>query len=370
MTTQRDTVRHSKDLVSVIMPAYNGEKVIEDSIKSVLTQTHTPIELIIIDDASSDDTFTRIKEHEHNSNVAVFKAIRHQKNLGLAATLNHGLRESGGEFVVILHQDCVLADAEWIAKALEYFHKNERTAVVTGYYGIPPDKLTFATKAFGVFRRQYHARNLEQFEEEVTFSEGKCDIYRRAVLEKLSGFPERFRIAGEDLYVSYKIRQLGYSIVKSYTLPVIQKFGPAADSLSKNLKKEFIFGKAMGGIFPMFKMFLFKRIAMSQYSKVRSLQRASQPVFVASFIILLLLAVVLQSMLLFYLILVILGIRYVFYVATIWTELLRMSSIFHKTTVFSFLEALAIAALGVVIDFVYTIGFGYGLVLYMMGSRL
>jgi glycosyltransferase involved in cell wall biosynthesis len=352
------------------MPAYNGEKVIEDSIESVLDQIYAPIELIIIDDASGDDTFAKMKKHEHDNRVASFKAIKHERNEGLAATLNHGLKESSGRYLAILHQDCVLMDKDWLSKALEYFFSDEKIAVVTGYYGIPPENLTFVTKAFGVFRRQYHAINPKQMDEEVTFSEGKCDMYRKDVLEKIGGFPERFRIAGEDLYVSYKIRQSGCSIVKSYKLPVVQKFGPAADSLSKNLKKEFVFGKAMGGIFPMFGTFLFKKMNASEYSRTRSLQRATQPLFVLFFILLLLLAAIFRNTLIFYSALAILGIRYFLYVITIWGELRRMSDLFHKTATVSFFEALVIAALGVLIDFAYTLGFGYGLVLYTIGARL
>lgn len=357
------------ELVSVVIPAFNGEETILDSIESVLEQTYRPVELVVVDDASCDDTYEKVNRYIHDSSFARYKVIRHDKNLGLAATLNHGLRVGRGRYVLILHQDCVLADRDWMTKALEYFN-NDRIAVVTGYYGLPPKKLTFVAKAFGVFRRQYHAVNPKQIDEEVTFSEGKCDVFRKRVLEKIGGFPERFKIAGEDLAVSYKIRQSGYSIVKSYKLPVIQKFGPSGNSLSENLKKEFAFGKAMGGIFSMFKTFLFKKLGTSKYSRTRSLQRATQPFFVFVFVFLLLLSTIFYSTLIFYLALATLGIRYFFYAITLWSELRHMSTIFHKNTTFCFLEALVIAALGVTIDFTYTFGFGYGLVLYMLKARL
>jgi len=369
LTAKTNTKPVLTELVSVIMPAYNGEKTICNSIESVLNQTYKPIELIIIDDASKDTTFEKINECKHEDNIAFYRVIKHDRNLGLAATLNHGIKESHGKYVVILHQDCVFADKNWIINALEYF-ANSKVAVVTGYYGIPPKKLNFFAKAFGIFRRQYHAANLKQVEEEVTFSEGKCDVYRKDVLEKIGGFPERFRIAGEDLFVSYKIRQQGFLILKSYRLPVIQKFGPAADNLSKNLRKEFVFGKAMGGIFLMFKAFLFKKMRVSKYSRIRSLQRASQPLFAMAFILLLLSAIVLTSLTIFWLTIIVLVIRYLFYVATIWNELLSMSEVFGKSKGVSFLESLLIAALGLVIDFVYSLGLLYGLILYTIGTRL
>jgi len=359
--------KEQRELVSVIVPAYNGERVIEESIESVLSQTYTPIELIIIDDASKDGTYARIRKYENDDRAAIFKAVKHDENKGLAATLNDGIKKSQGKFIVILHQDCVLIGNDWIFKGLKYLLDDPRVAVVTGYYGIPPKKLTFTPKAFGVLRRQYHAANPKRMDEEVTFSEGKCDIYRREILEKIGGFPERFRIAGEDLYVSYKTRQLGYSIVKSYKLPVLQKFGLAADNVPKNLKKEFIFGEAMGGIFPMFRTFLFKKMSTSEYSRTRSLQRATQPLFVFCFIFLLLLAAAFHSLLILYLASAMLVARYLFYVITIRSELRRMTSVLHEDATSPFLEALVIAALGIVIDFVYALGFGYGLVSYLIG---
>ncbi len=357
------------ELVSVIMPAYNGEATILDSIESVLNQTYEPIELIIVDDASRDDTYENVNERKHQESIAFYKVIKHDRNLGLAATLNHGIRESHGKYITILHQDCVLADKDWIKNALEYF-VDRKIAVVTGYYGIPPKKLGFVAKAFGIFRRQYHAASSKQAEDEVTFSEGKCDVFRKEVLESIGGFPERFRIAGEDLYVSYRIRQQGSVILKSYKLPVIQKFGPAADNLPKNLRKEFIFGKAMGGVFPMFKTFLFKKIGASKYSGTRSLQRATHPLFVSTFALLLLLAVIFMNALIAYLALALLLFRYAFYVVTISRELLRMTDVFRQSKEVSFLESLSVAALGLIVDFVYTFGFSYGLVLYAIGAKL
>lgn len=349
-----------------MIPAFNGEETISESIESVVSQEYRPIEIIIVDDASEDCTLEKIEVFKQGDR-APFRVFHHNTNLGLAATLNHGIEESRGSNVLILHQDCVLAHEGWLDRALRYFNE-EKVAVVTGYYGIPPKALNFATKAFGVFRRQFHTPSFLQTEE-VTFSEGKCDLYRKTVLQQIGGFPERFRIAGEDLFVSFRIRQLGFMILKSYNLPVVQKFGRTT-SLAGNLRKEFIFGKAMGGIFPMFKTFVFKNLQVSQYSRVRSFQRATQPLFVVSFIILLLLSSFLTSPLLLYSAITLLLLRLLFYLIIIQKELTRQTRIFWKSESNIFLKALLIAALGLVIDFVYTLGFSYGLLLYTIGARL
>ena len=88
-------------LVSVIIPAYNRAHLIEQAIKSVLKQTYSNIELIIVDDASTDDTETVIK----NIDNAGIKYIKQEQNKGAAAARNRGIRESNGEFISFLDSD-------------------------------------------------------------------------------------------------------------------------------------------------------------------------------------------------------------------------------------------------------------------------
>jgi glycosyltransferase involved in cell wall biosynthesis len=81
-------------LVSVILPVYNAAQFVEESIKSILNQTYTNFELIIINDGSTDESekiISRIND----------KRIRYyyQPNIGLAKTLNRGIEVSNGEFI-------------------------------------------------------------------------------------------------------------------------------------------------------------------------------------------------------------------------------------------------------------------------------
>jgi len=354
-------------LVSVIIPAYNGEHIISSSVKSVLNQSYKPLELIIIDDASVDGTYEKLCILQKELRANFLKVLKHEKNLGLAATLNHGIRESKGKYILVLHQDCELIGDNWISKSLRYFEDN-RVAVVTGYYGIPPEKTSFIVRMFGILRKQYHASQ-STLTEEVTFSEGKCDIYKRDILEKIGLFPERYKIAGEDLVVSYSIRQKGYALIKSYELPVLQRFGHGATTLRGNLKKEFIFGKAMGGVFGQFKFFLFKGLEASSYSKSRSTHRASQPLFIALFLLLLALSVATKNQFVFVLTMVALVSRLIYYCVRTFKEHKRIFNIGNRKEK-RFLEILATSMLGLAADSLYTFGFVYGLLLYAAGAKL
>ena len=100
-------------LVSVIMPSYNHEKFISTAIRSVLNQSFSDFELIIIDDASQDNSKEIIKNFKEKDNR--IRTIFHNKNKGIARTLNEGIDKAKGKFVAFLASDDV-----WTSNKLEY----------------------------------------------------------------------------------------------------------------------------------------------------------------------------------------------------------------------------------------------------------
>ena len=89
--------------VSVIMPAYNMERFIAQAIRSVMAQTMTDWELLVIDDGSSDRTCAIVEElAAKDSRVRLY---RNTSNVGVAKTRNRGVDLSRGEFIALLDSD-------------------------------------------------------------------------------------------------------------------------------------------------------------------------------------------------------------------------------------------------------------------------
>ena len=91
-----------KPLVSVLIPAFNHEKYIQQAIKSIINQDYKNIELLIIDDGSTDDTWNKIQEMKFlciGRFVNIF--FEKQKNNGVCTTLNRLIQKSNGEFILI-----------------------------------------------------------------------------------------------------------------------------------------------------------------------------------------------------------------------------------------------------------------------------
>ena len=99
------------DLVSIIMPSYNTEKYIRDSIESVLAQTYSNWELIIVDDCSTDNTEEIVKPFLCDGRIRFFK---NAKNSGAAISRNFALREARGKWIAFLDSDDI-----WVPEKLE-----------------------------------------------------------------------------------------------------------------------------------------------------------------------------------------------------------------------------------------------------------
>lgn len=89
-----------KDLVSIITPCYNGEKVISRLMDSVLNQTYKKIEFILVNDGSTDNTESIVKSYEQKftQEGMIFKYV-YQENRGLGGAIDTGLKHFTGEFL-------------------------------------------------------------------------------------------------------------------------------------------------------------------------------------------------------------------------------------------------------------------------------
>ncbi|PJA94745.1 hypothetical protein CO130_02855, partial [Candidatus Jorgensenbacteria bacterium CG_4_9_14_3_um_filter_38_10] len=90
----------SNPLVSIIIPAYNAEKYIQRALESALAQTYKDIEIIVIDDGSTDKTAEIIKTYQDPRIIYFF-----QKNQGQGPARNNGIKKSQGEYITFLDAD-------------------------------------------------------------------------------------------------------------------------------------------------------------------------------------------------------------------------------------------------------------------------
>jgi len=114
--------------VSVILPVYNSEKTISESIRSILDQSYTDFELIIIDDGSIDDSASIINEFE-DSRISFHQ---NKQNLRLIATLNIGIGMAKGKYIIRMDADDIMLK-DRIKEQVAFMEKNKQI-VASGTY--------------------------------------------------------------------------------------------------------------------------------------------------------------------------------------------------------------------------------------------
>lgn len=109
-------------MISIITASYNYENYIKETIESVLAQTYSDWEMIIVDDGSRDNSINVIKSYcDRDSRIKLFTHDEN-KNKGLAATLQLGLKEAKGDWIIFLESDDYIAP-NYIAKKIEIINK-------------------------------------------------------------------------------------------------------------------------------------------------------------------------------------------------------------------------------------------------------
>lgn len=118
-------------LVSVIIPNYNKEKYIRECLNSVLNQTYPNIEIIIIDDCSSDGSRKIIEEYQEK--FSKIKAILLEKNKGVSHARNIGIEAASGFFVTMLDSDDFYYNRNKIKNEIELLELHNEQGIAYSY---------------------------------------------------------------------------------------------------------------------------------------------------------------------------------------------------------------------------------------------
>ena len=139
-----DESRRKLGLVSIIMPSYNTAAYIKESIQSVLNQTYTNWELLIVDDCSTDST-DEVLETIKDSRIRYFK---NDKNSGAAVSRNKALREARGQWIAFLDSDDLWMP-EKLEKQIYFMETNSYAFSYTNYEEIDADGNKTGVKVSG-----------------------------------------------------------------------------------------------------------------------------------------------------------------------------------------------------------------------------
>jgi len=192
--------------VSVIIPCYNREQYISETIHSVLSQTWPNIELIVVDDGSSDSS--RAVLESFGSRLQILEHPG-RTNLGQSAAINMGIQNSSGEYVAILDSDDLFAPDK-IEKQVYFLEQNPQ-------FGLVYSNCISIDENGGELHKMYFPGHKppsgpEQVLVECCFNVPSNSLFRRDIYEKVGFFDETLRSAQDHDYAVRiaEITRVGY----------------------------------------------------------------------------------------------------------------------------------------------------------------
>lgn len=217
--------------VSVIIPTYNGAPYIAEALASVCAQTFNDLEIVVLDDGSTDHTL-QIVAQCHDPRLRI---IRNSARLGLAGNWNAGIAQSQGEYILILHQDDRLAPT-MLATRVKQLDENPRAGFAYGAYRLI-DSAGQTLQIAQPFAVDHVWDGAEEFKHHIRKNYVQCPtiVVRRACYESLGGFNPQLKYA-LDWEMWLRIESHGYQV--TYSAQVLSDWRLHAVSATRVLANE------------------------------------------------------------------------------------------------------------------------------------
>jgi GT2 family glycosyltransferase len=187
-------------LVSIIIVNYNGAGLLRDCLDSVRRVTYANFEVILVDNASRDDSLKVL------ANYPWVKVIESSSNLGFTGGNNLGLRHSRGELVLLLNNDTVVSP-EFLEILVRYLERHPEVGIAQGKMLLPRHQNTldvcgaFMTPLGFLYNYGYFKPDGPKYQRNypIFTAKGACLIFRRALIEKVGGY-----LFNEELFCYYE----------------------------------------------------------------------------------------------------------------------------------------------------------------------
>lgn len=209
----------NKDLVSIIIPTYNRSDTILRSINSVIYQTYTNIEIIVVDDASTDDDTHKVITSINDSRLHF---IRNKKNLGVAESRNIGAMASQGKYIAFNDSDDIWQEDK-LEKQIKVFNKNSNCELCYCSYILHNQDILTQFPNISIEKTKLEGKIYKYLLEENFIGTPTIIVSRNAFMS-VSGFNKKLR-AFDDwelvLKISrlYEVRFLNEVLVHAYYSP-------------------------------------------------------------------------------------------------------------------------------------------------------
>lgn len=194
--------------VSLILPAFNEEKLIDQTLESLMNLDYPAFEVIVVDDGSSDETYTRATRWQKRHSARL-KVIR-QTNLGKAAALNSGIHAAKGEIVFCMDADSTL-ERQAVRRAVRHF-ADPSVGAVAGHVQVRNRRGFWTSLQFLEYMEGLNlVRRFQGFFRIVNIIPGPCGAFRKSLLKEIGLYTSD--TFAEDCDITLRILERGWKVV-------------------------------------------------------------------------------------------------------------------------------------------------------------
>lgn len=195
--------------VSIVIPSFNGKKLLEELLPSLVKYIDQYIEVIIVDNGSSDGTCDWLKE-----NYPQFQLVSLKNNLGFTGGVNSGVKVASGEWLLILNNDCFI-NKNTIDNMIKYCEKNHFVAtspILVNTQGKLENAGYFVDLKIGIVRLNTDVTktDLDSKNNFIFGLTAACLLISKEVFDNIGGFDESFHSYLEDVDLFIRIQKAGY----------------------------------------------------------------------------------------------------------------------------------------------------------------
>ena len=198
---------------TIVIPNLNGAGWLRDSIESIWAQTEQDFELIVVDNASTDESLAIARSYVGRERYTL---IENDHNTGFSAAVNQGIRAAKGEYVVMFNNDA-FAEPDWLAELIAAAEQDERIFAVQSLMirhferDIADDAGDYVT-LFGWACKRGDGFPWRRYQkpQRIFSACGGASLYRKKILDEIGWFDELFFAYFEDVDLSWRANSLGY----------------------------------------------------------------------------------------------------------------------------------------------------------------
>ncbi len=221
-----------KPMVSILVPCYNEEKVIKASLESLINQTYSNYEILVIDDGSTDDTYLIAKNLEFNNGKTKLKAYT-KPNSGKADALNFGIEKAKGDLFLAVDADSKIS-SDALELMVKYFEDPKVAAVAGSVYVTNGDNLWTKLQALEYIQGLNLVRNGQAFFKLVNIIPGPIGMFRKSAVKAIGKYTDD--TYAEDCDLTLRLIEAGYKI--DYEIDAVS-YTEAPESLLDLLKQRY-----------------------------------------------------------------------------------------------------------------------------------